>query len=251
MPEVVFPASTADAWSAELALLDAAWQGGDTVTPVVVQAAVADWRDRLQQPPVPGEEMLDVVAATGALLGWSAPRWFCHLTGLRHRVAHIFLTSPQGMLVLQMRAPDKAEWPQYFDTTVGGHLKAGQDWEEGALGEIAEELGLPIADRGAWLTGGQLHRVGPIYERYGVRRGLPPICNRQVNQTFAGELTEWGLAHLHFADGEVAGIYLCSPQEAQRMIATDFLVAPGLRHAFPHWWHWRRSDDFSRLPALR
>ena len=249
MAEVAFPVAVAQAWTTELAALDSAWQGGDAATPVVVQASLAEWRIRLDRLQTTSEEMLDVVDAAGGPRGWTAPRWFCHLTGLRHRVVHLFLTSPQGHLVLQMRAADKAEWPQHFDTTVGGHLKAGQDWYEGTLGEIGEELGLATAAVEKWLVGGRLYLVGPVYERHGVSRDLPPIRNRQVNQTFAGELTEWGLAHLHFADGEVAGVYLCPPAEVQRMIANDFLVAPGLRHAFPRWWDWRFPPDLRETPS--
>ena len=246
MAEVAIPADFAQAWSTEFAALDSAWQGGGATTPAVVQASLAEWRIRLDRLQTAGEEMLDVVDAAGTPCGWTAPRWFCHLTGLRHRVVHVFLTSPQGHLVLQMRAPDKAEWPQHFDTTVGGHLKAGQDWHEGALIEIGEELGLATSALEKWLLGGRLHLVGPVYERHGVSRDLPPIRNRQVNQTFAGDLTEWGLAHLHFADGEIAGIYLCPAEEVRRMIAGDFLVAPGLRHAFPHWWNWRVPPDLQQ-----
>lgn len=228
-----------DAWSRELAALDDAWQGGDAILCEHVGANLALWRERLNRPATPDEEMLDVVDEAGARFGWFTPRWFCHLTGLRHRVAHIFLTTPQDFLILQMRAHDKAEWPSLFDTTVGGHLKAGQDWLPGALAEIEEEVGLPPDSQELWLVNGHLRPVGEPYNRYGVGDGQPPMRNRQVNQTYWGELTAWGLANLRFADGEVAGVYLCHPEEARRMVENDFLIAPGIKHAFWRWWNWR------------
>lgn len=236
-------ATPSPTWSDELTALDAAWEGGDAARADEVMACLPNWRQRLEKPAQPGEEWLDVVSAAGEPLGWAAPRWFCHLTGLRHRVVHSFLTTPQDLLVLQMRSHDKAEWPSLFDTTVGGHVKAGQGWREGALNEIEEEIGLAAAAVGRWLQDGRLAEVGPAYERYGVGRVDPGndllMRNRQVNQIFSGQLTEWGLSHLHFRDGELAGAFLCRPEEAKRMWETDFLIAPGLRHAFWRWWEWR------------
>lgn len=230
-------------WPDELAALDAAWEGGDAIGPEEALAQLTVWRERLGRPQQPGEEWLDIVAPTGETLGWAAPRWFCHLVGLRHRVVHCFLTSPQDLLVLQMRSHDKAEWPSLFDTTVGGHVKAGQGWREGALNEIEEEIGLPAAEVNRWLEGGRLVKAGPAYERYGVGRVHQDsdwlMRNRQVNQIFGGQLTDWGLSHLHFSDGELGGVFLCRPEEARRMWEVDFLIAPGLRHAFWRWWEWR------------
>ncbi len=174
-----------------------------------------------------------MVNASGEPLGWAAPRWFCHLTGLRHRVIHVFLFSPQGFLLLQMRAHDKAEWPSRFDTSVGGHIKAGQSWLQGALAEIEEELGLPADQTNRWLVEAAPVEVGEPYERYDIDETMPPIRNRQINRTYTGRLTEWGLAHLRFADREVAGVFLCALDEVRRMVEEDFLIAPGLKHAFP------------------
>jgi len=228
-------------WLNELDALDVSWQGGDHITAAEVGPALALWRERLQQPASPDEEWFDVVDASGKPFGWRAPRWFCHLTGLGHRVVYAFLTSPQGLLALQMRAHDKLEWPSRFDITVGGHLKAGQDWWAGVLNEIEEEVGLPAGATDLWLVDGKLHQVGRPYDRSGMDEGTPPYRNRQVNQIFTGELTAWGLANLRFADGEVSGVYLCTPQEVKRMIENDFLVAPGLRNAFSRWLTWRDS----------
>ena len=230
-----FPAD----WLGELTDLDAIWQGGNHTTAAEVEAALAVWRERMQRPANPDEEWFDVVDVSGEPFGWCAPRWFCHLTGLRHRVVYTFLTSPQGFLALQMRAHDKLEWPSMFDTTVGGHLKAGQDWRSGVLSEIEEEVGLQADAIDLWLAGGVLQQVGNPYKRGGMDQGRPPYRNRQVNLIFDGELTAWGLANLRFADGEVSGVFLCAPQEVKRMIESDFLIAPGLRNAFGRWWAWK------------
>jgi len=235
-------------WLDELDALATAWAGGDNVTASAAAATLALWRARLQRPAVPAEEWLDVVTPSGEPYGWAAPRWFCHLVGLRHRVVYVYLTTPQGLLALQMRAHTKPEWPSLLDTTVGGHVKAGLTWEEGVVAEIEEELGLAAITRERWLQDGLLHPVGG-YERYSVDEGLPPYRNRQVNRIFAGTLTAWGLAHVRFADGEVGGLYLCRPEEAQRLVTTGFPVAPGLRRSFSYWWAWWLARSGQTVPA--
>lgn len=236
------------AWLDELNDLAAAWEGGDRIDAATALQTLAEWRVRLERPPVHGEEWLDVVGPHGEPYGWSAPRWFCHLLGLRHRVIYVYLTTPQGLLALQMRAHTKPEWPSLFDTTVAGHVKAGLGWEEGVMAEIEEELGLSAEHRARWLVEERLKPIGG-YERYSVDESSPPYRNRQVNRVFAGALTAWGLAHIRFADGEVGGLYLCRPEEAHRMVKTDFLVAPGLRRSFPYWWSWWQAQSDQVAPT--
>jgi hypothetical protein len=225
------------AWLAELESLAARWQGGDATTQPEIQEALALWRERLQLPASPGEEWFDIVNAAGEPTGLQAPRWFAHLTGLRHRVVHVLLMTPQGLLALQMRSHTKPEWPDRLDTTVGGHLKAGQTWHAGVLEEIHEELGLAPADIHRWLGQTQLIPVGAPFERYKWDPATPHLRNRQVLQLFTGQITAWGLAHLHFADHELDGLYLTPPDEARRLVETrPDRIAPGLRTVFPHWW---------------
>ncbi len=236
MSKFTDPVPFPPAWLAELDALEARWQGGDAATQADIDESLAVWRRRLNRPPRPDEERFDIVNAAGEPLGLLAPRWFAHLTGLRHRVVHVLLTTPQGLLALQMRAHDKPEWPDRLDTTVGGHLKAGQSWEAGVMTEINEEIGLAPEDRHRWLAETLLTPVGGPFERYNRDEGAPPIRNRQVNQIYTGTLSAWGLAHLHFADRELDGMYLTTPAEAQRLVESgDPRVAPGLRGVFPIW----------------
>ena len=236
MTKFTDPITFPSAWLAELKALEALWHGGDAVSQKEMSQALQTWRKRLKHPAKPDEEWFDIVDATGDPLGLTAPRWFAHLTGLRHRVVHVLLTTPQGLLALQMRAHDKPEWPDRLDTTVGGHLKAGQDWRTGVMTEIHEEIGLAPEDRHHWLAETMLTPVGGPFERYNRDAGYPAMRNRQVNQIYTGTLTAWGVAHLHFADGELDGMYLITPKEARRLVdAQDPRIAPGLRGVFPIW----------------
>jgi len=212
---------------ADLAKLDDEWRGGEGADPAQVARAVVHWRGILGLPPSAGEERFDVVAPEGTPLSWTAPRWFCHLTGLRHRVSHILLESPQRMLLLQLRSATKSQWPSHLDTSVGGHLRAGQGWREAAIEEMRQELGLTLDA----LEDGELEALGPISARREVIDGPRYLRNRQLNQLFWGRLTPQGLAAVSFEDREVAGVLLVSRQEAQRIVEAGELVAPGLSWA--------------------
>lgn len=201
------------------------------------------WRPRVS-PDHREEELFDICDALGRPTGVVAPRWLCHLLGLRHRAVHLILRSPQNLLVLQVRSPDKADWPDHIDTSVGGHVRAGEDFLEAGLAEMEQELGLPADRLTEWLVGGQLEPVGEPYERIDYRPGPSLFYNKQVNQIFAGQLTPSGLAHIRFRDGEVSAVYLCTDAEARRLLAAGTRVAPGLMHSLPRylsWWDERAS----------
>jgi ribosomal protein L11 methyltransferase len=89
-----------------------------------------------------GGEVFDVVDGQGKIVG-RAPRALCHRTpSLLHRAAHVIVTDAAGRIYLQKRALDKDIQPGKWDTSVGGHLDAGEDFEAGARREMREELGL-------------------------------------------------------------------------------------------------------------
>ncbi len=242
------PISTPPAWIDELAHLADRWQGGDGVSQDEIEENLARWRQRLRRPAMPDEEQLDIVDVQGDLLGLVAPRWFAHLTGLRHRVVHTLLTTPQGMLVLQMRSHSKSDSPGKFSTTVAGHIKAGQSWQTGLFAEIYEEIGLAPEEKERWLAEPGLHEVGGPFEKVGRSARLAssgalwPVIDRQVNRIFTGVITAWGLMHIRFIDGEVDGVYLTTAQETGRLVdSRDRFVAPGLLNVFPRWRAWQRS----------
>ncbi len=93
-------------------------------------------------PPESGEEVFDVVDERGRPVG-RAPRRECHSNpALIHPAVHVFVFDRLGRLLLQRRSPDKDIQPGRWDTSVGGHLRPGEDPAEGARREMAEELGI-------------------------------------------------------------------------------------------------------------
>jgi len=90
------------------------------------------------------DELLDVLDDEGRAVG-TAPRDRVHALGLPHRAVHVLVRDLRGRLLLQLRSSTKGTCPGMWDTSVGGHVGAGEDALESALRETAEELGVVVA----------------------------------------------------------------------------------------------------------
>ena len=91
-------------------------------------------------------EYFDIVDQEDQVIG-KASRSECHGNpSLIHRVAHVLVENGKGELLLQKRSPEKDIQPGKWDTSVGGHLDLGEDYESAAYREMQEELGIKRAD---------------------------------------------------------------------------------------------------------
>ncbi len=90
-------------------------------------------------------EFLDVVDDEDRVVG-SASYDDVYAKKFSHRIVHIFLHNSKGELALQLRSTRKSFCPLHWSTCVGGHVQAGETYEQAALRECHEELGvrLPI-----------------------------------------------------------------------------------------------------------
>lgn len=92
--------------------------------------------------PPPEEEKLDVVTRQGQTIE-VLPRSEIHGNpALIHRVVHLIVTDEAGRLLLQKRSMNRDVAPGRWDTSVGGHVNAGETIEEALRREMAEELGI-------------------------------------------------------------------------------------------------------------
>lgn len=90
------------------------------------------------------DELIDLVDENNQLLGEKKEKKQAHLDGDWHRTTQIWVINSKNELLLNKRSlsqwQDPGKWASYF----GGHLKACEDYEEGAIREIKEELGIGI-----------------------------------------------------------------------------------------------------------
>ena len=88
------------------------------------------------------EEQIDILDKTGKKTGEVRGRTEVHHLGLWHRTVHIWLFDKAGNILFQLRAHDKENHPNLYDTSCAGHISAGDSSLESAVREISEELGL-------------------------------------------------------------------------------------------------------------
>lgn len=72
----------------------------------------------------------------------TAPRHEMRAKRLPHRATYIFVFDENGRLLVQRRTNTKDMYPGYFDLAAGGVVVAGETYDESAVREAEEELGI-------------------------------------------------------------------------------------------------------------
>jgi isopentenyldiphosphate isomerase len=87
------------------------------------------------------EEIFDILNPETFEIVGTASRKRVHADpSLIHRSVHVLVFNRLGQLYLQKRAPHKDIQPDKWDTSVGGHVHAGETVEEAVKRETEEEL---------------------------------------------------------------------------------------------------------------
>ena len=93
----------------------------------------------------PDERLTRVSDDDSTVLGPVARRLVHGNPELVHRAAHVLIVHPaDGRLLLQKRSALKDTYPGKWDTSVGGHVGFGQSYEDAAVRETEEELGVAL-----------------------------------------------------------------------------------------------------------
>lgn len=126
---------------------------------------------------------------------------------LPHRITHILIFNDEGKMLLQKRTADESFCPNHWSTAVGGHVQAGESYEEGALREYVEELG----------TKSEIELIGKtIYEKENVPKKFLTIFKSNFNGPYNINLDE------------VAAVDSFSIEEIKEMIANGEKFHPEL-----------------------
>lgn len=65
-----------------------------------------------------------------------------HNEELLHRGIIVLVFNPEGELFVQKRSAHKSTFPSLLEGSLSGHVKAGETYEQAALRELREELGI-------------------------------------------------------------------------------------------------------------
>ncbi len=88
------------------------------------------------------EQLIQVSDDDETVIGPVARRMVHGNPSIIHRAVHVVVLNRAGLMLLQKRASTKDIMPDKWDTSVGGHVGFGQSYEEAALRETEEELGI-------------------------------------------------------------------------------------------------------------
>ncbi|OLZ72709.1 NUDIX hydrolase [Streptomyces sp. IMTB 2501] len=98
----------------------------------------------------PADEILDVVDENDQVVA-QYPRGEVYARGLRHRCVFIQARDEAGRLFVHRRTATKLVFPALYDMFVGGVVGAGESYDEAALREAEEELGVTGLPRPTYL----------------------------------------------------------------------------------------------------
>lgn len=141
-------------------------------------------------------EFFDILNSDGSRTGKRKERAQVHKDGDPHGTARIWIVRKNASgdieLLLQKRAHKKDSFPDCFDASCAGHLSAGQEFMEGALRELYEELGIQAESS-------DLHFIG--------------MYHKVVKTSFYGS---------QFIDDELSAVYVyLKPVDANALILQE------------------------------
>jgi len=86
-------------------------------------------------------EFFDVVDEDDNVIG-KVSREECHNRGLIHRSVMFFIFDDEDKVLVTKRTKTKDFFPGYWSIVLGGHVHAGEGYDEAVVREIEEEIGL-------------------------------------------------------------------------------------------------------------
>jgi isopentenyl-diphosphate delta-isomerase type 1 len=89
------------------------------------------------------EDIFDVVNEHDEVID-ARPRSFVHANGLLHRAVHVLVFNSKGEIFLQKRSMKKDREPGVWVSSCSGHVDSGETYDETAVRELQEEIGLRV-----------------------------------------------------------------------------------------------------------
>src|ERR1700744_1186398 len=90
------------------------------------------------------EEIFDIVNERDEVID-ARPRSVVHAQGLLHRAVHVLVFNSRGEIFLQKRSMLKDRQPGVWDSSCSGHVDSGETYDETAVRELGEEIGLRLS----------------------------------------------------------------------------------------------------------
>jgi len=158
-------------------------------------------------------ELLAVLSEDGTPTGEGVPRAKAHGEGILHGGSHTVIYRKEAgrlMLLLQRRSKNKDSYPDCLDLSSAGHMEFGSDFDETAVKELEEELGIRV----------DVSRLTPLFSQsiYTEREFYgKPFRDREINRVYALK-EDVKPESLTLQPSEVAQVVWLSEAEIREMI---------------------------------
>lgn len=165
------------------------------------------------------EEMFEIMEPDGSFTGKLKPRKQVHRDGDLHGASHIWvyrLVDGKVEVLLQKRSDDKDSFPGCYDVSSAGHLDPGENFLEGALRELKEELGIAAVK-------------GDLQYIYTKEIDLTDIFygeefhNHELIAIYMLELAPQD-REIHFQESEISDVMWMEADTLLRMAKADFFI---------------------------
>ena len=158
-----------------------------------------------------GDELVDIVDVDDNVID-VVTRRAMRAGRLRHRAVYIVVVDRGGRVLVHQRSFDKDIAAGWWDIAVGGVVGAGERYDDAAVREVAEEIGVDATVADGTGDGRAFSRLEPLgaarFEQDELR-----VIGQIYRLVHDGPFT--------FADGEVIGAEWATIDELQRLIDVD------------------------------
>lgn len=134
------------------------------------------------------DETMDIVNDEDVVIGTTQRSHFYKSGDTRFRVVNAFLINSKCQIWVPNRNPQKYLYPSCFDSSIGGHVKAGETYEEALAREAQEELNMDISRENVYLW----------KKFYPYEHGLS--CHMKVFFIFTNETPEFNRDDFHIGE---------------------------------------------------
>jgi isopentenyldiphosphate isomerase len=91
-----------------------------------------------------GDELVDILNESGDVVGVTTRREM-RANRLPHRCVYLLVFNSVGEIFVHLRTATKDIFPSHWDVAAGGVPAAGENWDQAALREGQEELGVRLS----------------------------------------------------------------------------------------------------------
>jgi len=140
-------------------------------------------------------KLLNIVDDNDNIIGQDS-RDNIHRQGLLHREVNVWIFNDNNEILFQRRGQNKDTFPGLLDASAGGHVEIGQNYDETAIKELAEETGIVAAPSDLILL---------EKNKASIKDEITGSVNNRFSTFYAYHLKP-GIDKLQLEDGEVTGL---------------------------------------------